>query len=195
MKRNISIIVVLIAVMVSFLIGKNIDNFFGADTNMTKQLVGVYESDSWNGKQAYLILYDDGTCQYPSGGGISWSLNNNLVEITVKHMVYDNGTQTLTVHFDRGLSDDEAKTITRNITNLKNIESVDYLSDEHQRRLYIKLITEDENKETYNTIVSMQGVYSVEYEYREIEEYTKYEAKIMEKGLLLHGKFFEKVSG
>ena len=59
---------------------------------------------------------------------------------------------------------------------------------------YIKLIQDDENNEVYNAIKAIEGVRSAEYEYREIETFSEYEAKIMENGLILHGKFFKKVS-
>ena len=56
------------------------------------------------------------------------------------------------------------------------------------------IMSNRENNEVYNAIKAIEGVRSAEYEYREIETFSEHEAKIMENGLILHGKFFKKVS-
>lgn len=43
---------------------------------------GVYATESWNGKYAELILYEDGTCGYPTGGDAIWKKDGKTIVIT-----------------------------------------------------------------------------------------------------------------
>ena len=194
MKKNILIVILIACIIVSFFLGRNFDRTMNPTNAQTQELVGIYETDSWNGKPAILALYDDGTCQYPSGSGASWRLEEGNIVIAVKSLEYDNGDRTINVHFANTKSEDEIKAIARSISNLSNVESVKSLIDEYQKRIYVKLINPDTTNEIYNAISSMDGISSLEYEYREIESQRDHEAKIMENGLMLHGKFFKKIS-
>ena len=93
----------------------------------TQELVGIYETDSWNGKPAILALYDDGTCQYPSGSGASWRLEEGNIVIAVKSLEYDNGDRTINVHFANTKSEDEIKAIARSISNLRSHLQILYM--------------------------------------------------------------------
>ena len=195
MKKNIIIGILVILVFTSFLLGKNIDSIFDLEENSIDHIVGVYETSSWNGDTAILCLYDDGTCQYPTGSSGSWELNENQIIITLIGTKYDNGYRTITAYLDNSLSEAEAKSISQTIASHTNVESVNLLSDDHQQRIYIKLVNEDTNNELYNFVDAIDGVKSVEYEYREVTDYSTHEATIMENGIVLHGHFFIKVSG
>ena len=70
MKQNekncftcILILTVIIAFFAGIAVGKG---------GYNKWVVGVYETDSWNGKPEILVLYEDGIYQYPSGGKATW---------------------------------------------------------------------------------------------------------------------------
>lgn len=195
MKKYITIIILVVAVIVAFFAGKSFDNIFESEKNESESLVGVYQTEDWNGKIGTIVLYEDGTSQYPSGGYSTWEIKEKTVVLTVKRLAYDNGKRALTVYFDDDLSNEEAKAISQNISRLNNVEYINFLADEYQRRLYMRLVKDDKNNELYAIINAMDGVRSVDYEYLEVEEETEYEAQIMENGLVLHGKFFVKVSG
>ncbi len=47
-------------------------------------VAGVYHAESWHGKTGTLVLFEDGTCQYPSGGTAEWVLIGDTVRITVE---------------------------------------------------------------------------------------------------------------
>ena len=207
MKKSVIIFLWCISIALSFFLGikttallndhedKKDDYSTENTTSKTEELVGVYETDSWNGKPAVLILYEDGTSQYPSGGIATWEYANDVVILTVKGLGYDNGKQALTAYFNAELTENDMKTISAEIGRINNVEYVNLLVDEYHSRIYIKLIEDDLNEEAYNAISAIDGISSVEYEYREIETVTEYEAKVMENGIVLHGHFFKKVSG
>jgi len=46
-------------------------------------VVGVYFNTDWNGRQATLELYADGTCKYPTGSPGNWKINDGKVEINL----------------------------------------------------------------------------------------------------------------
>ena len=195
MKKYITIVVIVVVIIAAFFAGKNFDNIANNEENKAESLVGVYEAEDWNGKLGTLVLYEDGTSQYPSGGSSTWEMRENTVIFTVKSLAYDNGKRAMTIYFDNDLSDEEAKAISQKVSSFNNVEYINFLADEYQRRLYVRLVNEDVNDELYGNISTVDGVSSVEYEYLEVEEDTEHEAKIMENGLVLHGKFFVKVSG
>lgn len=82
MKKSIFAIILVVAVVLAFLLGTlvNKDNH---DDNKTS-VVGVYKTDSWNGKTGTLVLYKDGSCQCPSGGDAKWVLDGSVVRITLE---------------------------------------------------------------------------------------------------------------
>ena len=199
MKKNIVIVALCIGIVISFFLGFYINgllsNSVENEVESEKSLVGVYETDSWNGSTAVLVLYEDGTSQYPSGRESTWRINNNIVVFTVKHLGYDIDKQAVTAYLDSDVKETETEAISQQIRKLNNVESVNLLVDEDQRRIYIELIQDDENSETYNAIMKIEGVSSVNRHLRETETFSEHEAKIMENGLVLNGKFFKKVSG
>lgn len=87
MKKTFLIIILVLAVAIAFgaglLVGKNHKD----------SVVGVYQTDNWNGKIGTLVLYEDGTCQYPSGGTAKWILDGDTVRITIEDKgIIANGT-------------------------------------------------------------------------------------------------------
>ena len=210
MAKNILIVILCVCIILSFFVGFQTskilynsntigntisDTMVKEDVYNSKSLVGIYETESWNGEPAILVLYEDGTSQYPSDRASEWRVSDNLVVFTVKGLEYDNGRQALTAYFNHDLQEAEMNAISQTIGTFTNVESTNLLVDEYQSRIYIKLLHDDENNEAYNSILEIDGIRSVEYEYRQVESYTEHEAIIMENGLILHGKFFEKVSG
>ena len=77
MKKPVKIAIAIAIVLSSALIGFLIGN------NLKFHVVGVYHNDSWNGKEASLILNKDGSCEYPSGGDATWKRDENQIIITV----------------------------------------------------------------------------------------------------------------
>lgn len=52
--------------------------------DQNNDIVGVYTTNDWNGKTGTLVLYEDGTCQYPSGGNATWSSDGDTITIITK---------------------------------------------------------------------------------------------------------------
>lgn len=84
MKKTVFIIiaVAIAAFLLGFVFGKNYHAHSSKDS-----VVGVYQTDEWNGKIGTLVLYEDGTCQYPSGGNATWVLEDDIVHITIERGV------------------------------------------------------------------------------------------------------------
>ena len=73
MKNKTLTVVILILLVCS--LGLNVFLIFGqkSDSRDEKnQFVGVYYSNSWNGKPATVILREDGTGVYPTGANMTW---------------------------------------------------------------------------------------------------------------------------
>ena len=193
MKKAIFAIILVVAVVLAFLLGMVVNK--SNQGNNKASVVGVYKTDSWNGKTGTLVLYEDGTCQYPSGGNAIWALQENTVLITIERSETTQGI--ITVYFDNSLSDIEVRAIGTTIARLNNVSNVYFVekNNESERHLQVALeVTETDNK-TYNAISQIDGVKFLEnIVSEEIVNTSEHEAKIMENGLVLHGQFFEKVS-
>ncbi len=86
----ICIIVALVSGIIGYIIGINIkshDNTYVSETanipspSAEEKVVGTYYSTTWNGREGVLTLYIDGTCDYPSGGKGTWSVEDNTIHI------------------------------------------------------------------------------------------------------------------
>ena len=86
MKKYITIVVIVVVIIAAFFAGKSFDNIANNEENKAESLVGVYEAEDWNGKLGTLVLYEDGTSQYPSGGSSTWEMRENTVIFTVKSL-------------------------------------------------------------------------------------------------------------
>ncbi len=80
MKKVIYVCILFIAIIVAFAVGMVV----GKGNHSKDSVVGVYQTDSWNGKIGTLVLYEDGTCQYPSGGNATWKSDGNTIHITLE---------------------------------------------------------------------------------------------------------------
>ncbi len=82
MKKYIYIGITALLIIASFLVGM----FLGKSTkgDLADKIIGVYQTDSWNGEPGVLVLYEDGSCQYPSGGTATWTTDNDVVYITLE---------------------------------------------------------------------------------------------------------------
>lgn len=58
-----------------------------------KKLVGTYKTSTWNGKDAVLVLKEDGTCIHPTGSSGTWNVEDDVVMIEFKSS-YENDTST-----------------------------------------------------------------------------------------------------
>ena len=82
-KKVFTLLVVAVAgFLLGFVFGKNYHAYSSKDS-----VIGVYQTDSWNGKTGTLVLYKDGTCQYPSGGNATWVLEDDIIHITIERGV------------------------------------------------------------------------------------------------------------
>ena len=158
-------------------------------------VVGVYTTDSWNGKTGTLVLYKDGTCQYPSGANATWMLKENIVLITLEHSgtIQDGSINRITIYFDDSISNEEAKTLSTTIAKLDNVESI-HLVEGSTRSYNITLKNAETDNKTLDALTKMEGVKIIQADSIAVISTSEHEAKIMEKGLVLHGHFFEKVS-
>ncbi len=80
MKKVLYVCILVLSIIVSFGVGMVV----GKGNHNRDSVVGVYQTGSWNGKSGTLVLYGDGTCQYPSGGKATWELDGNTVYIALE---------------------------------------------------------------------------------------------------------------
>jgi len=183
MKKLFALILALVMVILLAACGKS-------------SVVGVYKTDSWDGKTGTLVLYEDGTCQYPSGGDATWTLKENTVIITIESSITtfdeDEGVNRITILLDDTLSEAEAKATVASIAKLDNVEST-YLLESNKRLCEIALCKTETDSKTLDMLSEVEGVKIVQSSNVAIFTF-EHEAKIMESGLVLQGHFFEKVS-
>lgn len=80
-KINIILIFVIILILgiVGFIIGINMN-----DKATLNNIVGTYRTNTWNGKEAVLVLNEDKTCIYPTGSKGIWSVDNGKIYIEIE---------------------------------------------------------------------------------------------------------------
>lgn len=188
LKKSIFAVILVVAIVAAFLLGMVVSKG-GQDSGNKNSVVGVYQTDSWNGKIGTLVLYEDGTCQYPSGGNATWTLQKNTVLITI---AAENAKGIITIYFDDSFSEAEAKAKATSITKMDNVESVNFI--EGTKLCKITLIKAETDNKTLDTLSNTEGIKIVEHTSTTATDTSEHEAKIMENGLVLHGQFFEKVS-
>ena len=81
MKKIFYASILVFAILISFGLG----TVFANKKNNKNDLIGVYQTDSWNGKVGTLVLYEDGTCQYPTRDSGNWTADEQIVYITLKN--------------------------------------------------------------------------------------------------------------
>ena len=79
------------------------------------------------------------------------------------------------------------------IAKLDNVDNI-HLAEGSTQLYNITLIKAETDKKTLDTLAKMEGVKIVQSNYVAVISTSEHEAKIMEKGLVLHGHFFKKVS-
>lgn len=79
MKKSI---VVLLCV-VSLIVGGIAGFIIGTQAPIEKEndFVGTYKTNTWNGKEAFLVLKEDGTCIFPTGDSGTWTVDNDEIII------------------------------------------------------------------------------------------------------------------
>ena len=91
-KTNVILICIVVALLsgiVGFIIGINTKLSFdnsNNDTQLTettdsKSIVGTYKTNTWNGKEAVLVIKEDGTMIYPTGQRCTWIYENGHLYI------------------------------------------------------------------------------------------------------------------
>lgn len=188
LKKSVFAIILVVAVVLAFLLGMLVSKGNQSD-NSKASVVGVYKTDSWNGKTGTLVLYEDGTCQYPSGGSATWTLQKNTILITI---AAERAKGIITIYFDDSFTEAEAKAKATSIAKLDNVESVNFI--EGTNLCKITLIKAETDNKTLDTISNIKGIKIVEHTTTTATDASEHEAKIMENGLVLHGQYFEKVS-
>ena len=103
----ICIIVALVSGIGGFFIGTNVKENITTDSLEIKKdknsdennLVGTYKTNTWNGKEAVLVLNEDKTMIHPTGSRGTWLLEDGklYVEFGAETPTFDeNGAQTNT---------------------------------------------------------------------------------------------------
>ena len=72
-------ILILVGISVGFAAG-----FIVNDIIESERVAGIYHSDNWNGKEATLVLNEDGTCRYPNGDTGTWTQEGDNIIITLQ---------------------------------------------------------------------------------------------------------------
>ena len=190
MKRIIYTGIIFASIVVAFVVGMVV----GKGNYNKEDVVGVYMTDSWNGKSGTLVLYADGTCQYPSGGNATWKVDDGIVRITHEsnYTIQDGGTKGLKIFIDNNFSDEKIKETLNSIERLNNVESVNWA--EETNLCNITLAVAEIDKKTSNELSKLEGISIIELILDNGVNTSEHEAKIMESGIVLHDHFFEKVS-
>ena len=81
----ICIIIALVSGIIGFIIGMNAKGNSETNSisinNEEKNLAGTYKTNTWNGKEAVLVLNTDGTMIYPTGARGNWSLEDGKLYV------------------------------------------------------------------------------------------------------------------
>ena len=80
----ICIIIALISGIIGFIIGMNVKWNNPSSISMKneeKNLIGTYKTSTWNGKDAVLVLNEDGTMIYPTGARGTWTLEDGKLYV------------------------------------------------------------------------------------------------------------------
>lgn len=201
MKKGVYVCILLIAVILAFVAGmvvgghnQNKGSVVDEGNQDKSDVVGVYQTDNWNGEKGTLVLYADGTCQYPSGGNATWELDGDIVRITYgkEYSKQDGNITGMNVLIDSSLSDERISEILLIIEGLENIKGV-YWSEETSY-CQITLDVAESDSKTSNRLAQIDGVTILDLVKETKTSISEHEARIMENGLVLHEKFFEKVS-
>ncbi|MBQ3545375.1 MAG: hypothetical protein IJA34_10390 [Lachnospiraceae bacterium] len=190
MKKSIYACILFVAMIVAFVVGMLV----GKDNHSKDDAVGVYQTNSWNGKIGTLILYEDGTCQYPSGENATWKLDGNTIHIKLEssYSIKSGSTKGIVIYIDTEFSDEKINEILHSIELLENIESI---SRNEETNIYeIKLIVAENDNKTSNELLTIEGVKIVEHILEKEISTSEHEAKVIGDGLVLHEQYFEKVS-
>lgn len=194
MKKPVFIIILAVALIVAFFLGISVGKG-NIGVNSKSSVVGVYKTDSWNGRTGTLVLYEDGTCQYPSGEEAKWVLKDDVVLIITEYIgtINDGSINHITFTFDETLlSNEEAKAIVASIAELDNVDSIKYEYG-YMEFSEVTLGKPETDSKALNMLLDIKGVCYVEGSHQ-VKKTSEHEAKIMENGLVLNGNFFEKVS-
>ena len=213
MKKTIYICILLVSVCFAFVGGMLLDgsNIFNADDDkntetinetgkITKKQIGVYQTDYWNGKPEILALYEDGSCQYPTGANATWTADDNIVYIEI---IDDNNfdrsiVEGLVYYIPFGVTEGMEDEITNAITAIEKIDNIKSVIWNKKENTVTIMLTEPENvQNTYRIMDEVSNIYYFslsDYIYGKGVTISKHQAKIMKNGVVLHGTFFEKVS-
>lgn len=157
-----------------------------------KSVVGVYVTSSWNGKEGTLALYQDGTCLYPTGATGTWKEQEDHVVIYLP--VSKSYSGTVTAYWDDSLSLAEAKSLVSQINTIANVKGTMFQEDCYWIE-FVATATEEEIQAAIDSISRIGGIKQVQWEAdADTPEPDEHTAVVMEKGLVLHKRFFEKVS-
>ena len=192
MKKVVYISIALVAVIVAFLLGIIIGRSSAGGSK--NNVAGVYQTDTWNGKTGTLALYEDGTCQYPSGGNATWKSDGNIVTITIENgsPAPDGSIGGITLYINSELPQEKIDEILSIIPSFSNVAGVSW--DENNSICEIELSTGETDGRTSDEISKLDGVTIITLSPAEEPSISEHEATVMENGLMLHGHFFEKVS-
>ena len=195
MKKIVSICIFVFMLIVSFVFG-----MVFANRNQSKnEVVGVYQTDSWNGKTGTLVLYEDGKCQYPTGDIGTWKANKDtlIIYLTDNYVIDEDVITGMTIKIDNTVSEERLNEILDSIEKLPTIDGIDFRPatfTEGAHTCFIHLYEGESDNKTCNELKKIQEITIEKYEYGSTTGIDEHQAKIMEKGIVLHEHFFEKVS-
>jgi len=67
-----------------------------------QSVIGTYFNENWNGRNATLVIKEDGTCKYPTGSTGTWTLEDGVIKINLGKIdmtgVYPGGTIQDDIH-------------------------------------------------------------------------------------------------
>lgn len=190
MKKIVNICIHFVLVFIVFIIGI----FIGSRVLSKDNCVGVYQTDYWNGGIGTLVLYKDGSCQYPSGGNATWKSDADTIYITIKDkdLEQEGKIKRIIVQIDPNWTDEKISMVQNSFEQLSNISGV--FCNEDLVTYTLELREAEDDSKTQNEILKIDGVSIVDcIPYKPVEP-VEHEAVRMKNGIMLHGHFFQKIS-
>lgn len=186
----VCVIVLLITFGLGFLIGISINN--NDDLKYKKvNVAGTYRTNTWNGKEAVLVLKDTMACMYPNNSNkCEWSLSEDIVRIIISKEV--NEDCNIKVYMKDNITPQERSELNSKLQKIQEIDGL-YLY-ELDNMIMVETKECSQIDKVYNEIGAFENIKHLDKHDGGIKiEHTEHIAALIDGGLMLEGHFFEKI--
>lgn len=213
MKKTKILLICIVSSLLTGIVGYIIGINYSDEIRLNKQeknIVGTYKTTTWNGKDAALVLDKDKTCIYPSGSSkCTWKVTDNNVIITINTEEYKESY--IEMYLNEKLSSDNISILINLIKDNSGgvngsqdpyygISGIFYEPEDNLIKMYAKekyIDTIVDNLKKLPTLKDLPITFSIKSIEKHIggtfETKEDIDVRIVDKGLMLYGHFFEKV--